>query len=103
MTIYTSLHDTRLVSAPSIKNVKFPVYEVYKYKAGEAVSFTNVGTDTVTFKLSQIAKVKNVQFLKAYVELVPANYNTATNTKHYSSAKYIKWKWSEIGGLRSIV
>ena len=51
-------------------------------------------------KLSQIAKIKNVQFVKAYVEIIGSAYNTATNTKHYSGAKYIKWKWSEIGGLR---
>ena len=100
MTIYTSLHDSRLVSAPSIKNIKFPVYEIYKYNAGQAVSWTNVGTDTLSFKLSQIAKIKNVQFVKAYVEAIGSAYNTATNTKHYSGAKYIKWKWSEIGGLR---
>ena len=70
MSIYTTLHDTRLVSAPSIKNIKFPVYEIYKYNALQAGSWTNVGTDTVSFKLSQIAKIKNVQFVKAYVEAV---------------------------------
>ena len=100
MTIYTSLHDTRLVSAPSIKNVKFPVYEIYKYNALQAGSWTNVGTDKVTLKASQVAKVKNVQFGKPYVEPVGAAYNTATNTKHYSGAKYIKWKYEEIGGAR---
>ena len=96
MTIYTELHDTRLVSAPSIKNVKFPVYEIYKYNA----LWTNVGTDKATLKASQIAKVKNVQFGKPYVEIIGSAYNTATNTKHYSGAKYIKYKYEEIGGAR---
>lgn len=98
--IFEIVKDASSFIRPSLKDVIMPQYCWEAGKPFEGISWTNVGTDQQTFKLSDVAKRSNIQCVKAFVRRAITAYNDASCGMQYSGHSYIKWRLRELDGDR---
>lgn len=98
--VFEIVKDPSTFIRPSLKDVIMPQYCYEAGKPFEGISWTNVGTDAQTFKLSDVAKRANIQAVNAYVRKVISAYNDASCGMQYSGVNYIKWRLRELDGDR---
>lgn len=90
------IHDSKLVV--NCGSQLLLDYERFDLKKYSNISWTNVGTDVLNFKLSDISKKLNVQSVIAmlYPRGLNVAFNSSTACQFYSGWKYIGWKTSQI-------
>ena len=76
-----------------------PVRKVH-WKVTERVMYTgswlNSNSDSTSFKLSDVRKANNIQFISCAVRPIPSAYNDAESCKQYSGYHWIGWLWREL-------
>lgn len=94
---YTILNDDRLIARPPLDKVLL-LHPQVETKTFSNIAWNSVGSNSVTFKLSEIGIRDNIQSITAFVRPNASAYNTPSAGKRYGGWKYILWSIRELAG-----
>jgi len=95
---YVIINDIRRVLRPELKSVLIPIPQFEKKIYSQA--WSTVGGNKIEFKLSDIAKRKNIQSVSVIVRKNESAFNAVDSQKKYSGYNYIQWKIRQQFGER---